>query len=166
MPRHGQVLKPLVKIGRTPDACWEWLGCKRADGLALKQIAGRQVTARRWIWEQLFGPIPAGYVIAQACGNNGCINPHHLRKATLASALRAGSSATLTPGDAAAIRAAREQAQKSKKPTLKELAETLASEYVVSPATIRDIWRGDTWKSNTKAPAARTPSIHLMGETA
>lgn len=160
MPRHGQTLKPLVKLGRDPEACWEWLGCKRADGLALKQIAGRQVTARRWIWEQLFGPIPDGYVIAQACGNPGCINPFHLRRLTQADALREGSSATLTAGDVADIRA-RFAADTSKK-TLTARARPIAADYEVSVATILDIVRGDTWKRRTKSPRARTPSIRLM----
>lgn len=152
MPRLGQVLKPLVKLGSTPEACWQWLACTRDDGLALKQIAGRQVAARRWIWEQLFGPIAPGYVIAQACGNNGCINPFHIRKTTLADALRAGLSSTLTKGDAAAILQAR---------GLRTSAQ-LADEYVVSQQAIRDIWRGDTWKRRTKHPTATTPSQRLI----
>ena len=155
MPSAGQVIKPMVKLGKDPEACWSWLGCKRSrDGLALKQIAGRQVTARRWIWEQLFGPIPDGMVIAQKCGKQDCINPHHLRMTNLADALRAGATATLTDGDVRDIRAKRGTGVSAK---------ALAKDYEVSPQTIRDIWRGDTWKTKTKAPAAVTPSIRMIG---
>lgn len=150
MPRLGQTLKPLVKLGSTPDACWTWLGsCRKDNGVAFKQFAGRLVPARRWIWEQLFGPIPDGHVIGQECGNNGCINPHHLKKyGSMADALRAGASATLTPGDVTEIRALKGQSR----------AEAVAGKYGVSVATVRDVWRGTTWRSKPKHHSAATPS--------
>lgn len=163
MPRLGQTIKPLVRLGRSPEACWEWLGCKRADnGLAVKQIAGRMVPARRWLNEMLFGPIPDGIVVAQTCGNNGCVNPFHTKRASLADALRAGSSAALTVGDVVAIREAKAANDKGAHKRLSVLAGELAVLYDVSPQTIRDVWRGDTWRKKTKAPTARTPSIRVL----
>lgn len=161
MPRLGQVLRPLVKLPRDPEACWEWLACKRSDdGLALKQIGGRNVPARRWIWEQLFGPIPDGYVIAQLCGNQSCVNPHHLKRTTLAEAQRLGTSPKLTAADVADIRAA--FAALPTNLALRERALKLAPGYEVSANCILDIVRGDTWRSKTKSPQARTPSIRAL----
>lgn len=155
MPRTGQTIKPMVRIGKSPEACWGWLGCKRAvDGLALKQVAGRNVPARRWIWEQLFGPIPPGMVITQKCGDLACTNPHHLRMTNLADAQRAGATATLTQGDADEIRALKG----------KEAAAPIAARYDISVQAVRDIWRGDTWKSKTKHHNARTPGAPVANE--
>lgn len=151
MPRQGQVIKPKVKLGKDPEACWSWLGAISARGVACKQVAGRNVPARRWLWEQLFGPIPDGMVIAQLCGKGDCINPHHLKCTTQAEAQRLGLSSTLTPGDAATIRAAKGEVA----------AKELAVDYGVSVQTIRDIWRGDSWRRKTKAKNARTPSAYL-----
>jgi hypothetical protein len=37
----GSVLKPLVKIGRTPADCWSWLGKIDELGCAIKQFDGK-----------------------------------------------------------------------------------------------------------------------------
>lgn len=160
---HGTVLKPLVRLGKSPDACWEWLSVVNNNGVAEKQFAGRKVPARRWLWEQLFGPIPEGYVIAQLCGTTTCINPHHLKCTTFAEAARLGTNTTLSAGDATAIRAARralvkDAKAKGKPYSLKALAKQLAAQHDVSIYTIRDVWRGDTWKAHTLHPTARSPS--------
>lgn len=156
MPRMGQVIKPKVKLGKDPEACWSWLGPVAPNGVSYKQIAGRNVPARRWLWEQLFGPIPDGMVIAQLCGKGDCINPFHLKCTTLADAQRLGTNPTLTAGDAKAILAARGTVS----------ARKLANDYEVSPGAIRDIWRGDTWKRRTKSTKARSPTAHLEVATA
>jgi hypothetical protein len=88
VPFAGQVIKPLVKLGKRADDCWEWLGPKCSAGHGKKTFNGRDVLAHRWMWEQLFGPIPDGLVVFTTCENKGCINPHHFACGTQAQACR------------------------------------------------------------------------------
>jgi len=142
--RPGATLRPLVKLGSTPESCWHWLGYIQPSGDAMKQFHGRSIPARRWLWSQLFGPIKPGFVIAQMCGDKACVNPFHLKLMTMADAQRAGLSSTLTRGDITAIREAEGQAT----------AAALGKDFGVSAQTIREIWRGDTWTRRTRHPTA------------
>lgn len=138
MPKAGQVIKPQVALGKTPNDCWRWLGPKAPDGHGKKTFHGKDVMARRWLWEQLFGPIPAGLVVYGTCGTPECVNPHHLACGFMADASRQSMTAKLLPADIADIRAAKATATLA-------TAGHLAERHGVSPNTIRDIWRGDTW---------------------
>jgi hypothetical protein len=162
MIRKGQTLKQMVRLPKDPESCWEWQGFIHPEsGVAMKAINGRCVPARRWMWENLFGPIPKGMVIAQACGNTACVNPYHLKQATLATALRDGLTAKLVASDAVAIRKAKDDYvvhRAGKRLRLAELARSLADIHEVTPNTIRDIWRGHTWRAQTKHPFARSHS--------
>jgi hypothetical protein len=135
----GTVLKPLVKLGRTPDDCYEWLGALNTNGVAQKRLGDRTYTARRWMWQQLFGPIPDGLVVTTTCGSLTCCNPHHLRCCFQADANRAGPGVTLLPGDVAKIRAAA-------KTRNSHTASQLAARYGVTPNTIRDVWNRKSWR--------------------
>jgi len=134
----GITLKPLVKLGRDPGACWTWLGKINELGTAIKQFNGKAIPARRWMWEQLFGPIGAGIVITTRCNDKACINPFHLRACTQAEANQASVQTLLLPHDVVDIRRAR----KDKGPNT---ARVLAEKYSVSPQTIRDIWARRSW---------------------
>lgn len=144
----GAVLKPLVKLGRAPDDCWSWLGRIDENGCAMKQFHGVLIPARRWVWMQLFGPIPAGKVITEIRGNRQCTNPFHLRCCTQAEACRATSATTMLAADVAEIRSCLLRS--------KQIAEAYADRFGVSPQTIRDIWRNDSWCAPRpfKLPAA------------
>lgn len=135
----GAVLKALVKIGRRADDCWDWLGVVNTNGQPQKQLGGKQLPARRWLWGQLFGPVPDGLVVTNTCGKLTCCNPAHLRCCFQAEANRAGAGVVLLPGDVAEIRAA----AKTKHPNTAVL---LAERYGVTPSTIRDVWRRRSWK--------------------
>lgn len=147
MPKAGQVIKPQVRLGKRPDDCWEWLGPKTPDGHGKKTFCGKEVMAHRWLWEQLFGPIPHGLVVYVTCGVPGCVNPHHLACGYMADARRQSITAKLLPADIAEIRAAKDTATY-------HTAAHLAERHGVTPNTIRDIWRGNTWarKRRHKAP--------------
>jgi hypothetical protein len=147
MAHHiGSTLKPLVRLGRSPADCWEWLGAIDSDGHARKEHAGRSITAARWIWLMFFGPIPEGLVITTAptCGNKACGNPFHLRCCHQADANRAAVHVTLLPSDVIEIKRAR----KDKTPCT---AGILAERYGCSKVTIHEIWGGRTWRAK-KAP--------------
>jgi hypothetical protein len=146
----GSVLKPLVKIGRTPADCWSWLGKIDELGCAIKQFNGKPISARRWMWTQLFGPVPDGLVVTTECGSKQCTNPHCLRLCTQADACRASGSTTLVAGDIAEIR-------KAKTGGGDQMANILAERYGVSHATIRDIWRRKSWASAKPFYGPATP---------
>lgn len=44
--------------------------------------AGKQVLLHRWIYEEMFGPIPPGMVVLHKCDNSLCINPEHMQIGT------------------------------------------------------------------------------------
>lgn len=132
----GVTLKPLVKIGRSPSDCWEWLGTKTAQGYGKKTVGGRTMMASRWLWEQLFGPIRDGMVLSSTCGNPGCVNPHHHRVCTQAKNVRDGLNAKLTEGDA---QEARELADEGWS------MQDIADKFGVSRTCISSVVNGHSW---------------------
>lgn len=151
MPRAGMPLKPRVKMGRTPGDCWTWLGAINNSGHAQLTFCGRDTLGHRWIWEQLFGPIPPGYVVYSTCDSKSCINPNHLAMGMQATANRQSIQHTLLPADVVEIRAAKEQAT-SVTPGL------LAERFGVSVSTIRDVWNGRTWGRPRRNRGPRSPA--------
>ncbi len=139
MPKAGQTVKPLVKLGRSAEDCWTWLGPKTPAGHGKKTYCGEDMLAHRWIWEMLFGPIPPGFVVYATCGRMGCTNPHHLACGYMADAQRSSCQTKLLPSDVIDIRAA-------KKTATHATAGILAERYSVSPQTIRDIWANRSWR--------------------
>lgn len=134
----GMPMKSLVRLGKEPGDCWEWLGVKTNAGYGKKTLAGQTLLAHRWLWVQLFGPIPDGLVINHLCSNPSCVNPHHLECVTQADNVRYGAGTTLTPGDVREIR----QAKKDKG---LNTARLLAEKFGCSPQLIRDIWKNRAW---------------------
>ncbi len=147
----GQTLKPLVRLGRRPDECWKWTGAISPNGYGKKQVGGRTLLAHRWLWEQLFGPIPASLVVAHSCGNRSCVSPHHLRLCTQAEGIRAGTGTTLTAGDAEDIRRLYDGGL---------MAPLLADRFGVAESTIKSIVQRRSWRrlrnqSGTTLPSSR-----------
>lgn len=64
-------------------SCWEWTAYKDRHGYGQFHFDGRAVLSHRHSWEQHNGPIPDGLVIDHACHNPSCVNPDHLRLATV-----------------------------------------------------------------------------------
>jgi hypothetical protein len=68
--------------------CWVWLAKKtkgpgRGIGYGSFQTdSGRHVSAHRWAYMNLVGPIPEGLVIDHLCNNRSCVNPSHFKVTT------------------------------------------------------------------------------------
>lgn len=137
--KKGYPIGARVKLGRMPNDCWAWNLAGSSDGYGVVTFCGEQEFAHRWIWLQLFGPIPPGYVIYHTCTSKTCINPHHLALGLQADANRHGINTKLLPSDVLCIK-------REKVGATEHTARRLASKYAVDVATIYDIWRGTTWK--------------------
>ena len=105
----------------------------------------------RWVWEQVYGPIPAGQVILHRCDNPPCFRLDHLRVGTKAENTadmmakgrdRHGSlaghdhpRATVTPEQVAEIRGS------------VDTAAALARRLGVSLSTVKRIRRNESYRS-------------------
>lgn len=138
MPLAGQAMQPQTKLPKNPNDCWPFLGALTPQGYGKKSFQGEQMSAARWMWRTLFGPIPSRLVVAHTCGSRDCINPYHLRLSTQADANRAGVATTLTPQDVAEIRAHHETK------TI-HTAKLLGDRYGVNKQAIHDIWGNRAW---------------------
>ena len=58
--------------------CWEWLGTVSKNGYGGFWNGKKNVSAHRWIYEQLVGDIPKSLVIDHLCGVPSCVNPSHM----------------------------------------------------------------------------------------
>lgn len=136
---NGVILKPLVDIGESPNDCWEWQGCISAQtGYGKKTWFGKDISAHRWLYQMLFGPIPDNMVINHKCSNRKCVNPHHLEVVTQAENCRHGAGTTLTKAIVLEIKAAKNSKKWGD-------GARLAKKYGVSGALIHDIWYGRAW---------------------
>ena len=138
MHKSGITFLPLVKLGATPSDCWDWIGRVGVNGYGKKQFHGKTMLAHRWVYQQLFGPIPENKVINHLCSNRKCVNPHHLEVTTTAENARHGRGTKLKPEQVAEIKAAL--------PTMRwGDRKKLASKLGVSAALISDIKYGRAW---------------------
>lgn len=69
----------LSRVDTSGD-CWAWTGGKYATGYG---CIGRHGYAHRVSYELHVGPIPDGMIIDHRCRNRACVNPAHLRLATV-----------------------------------------------------------------------------------
>lgn len=138
MHKNGITFLPLVALGEKPGDCWNWIGRVAVNGYGKKQFHGKTMLAHRWVYQQLFGPIPAGKVINHICRNRSCVNPHHLEVTTHAGNSRHGRTTKLTAAQVVEIKAAL--------PTLRwGDRKKLAARMGVSPGLISDIKYGRAW---------------------
>lgn len=153
----GGTLVPLVRLGKRPEDCWQWLGPVSSSGYGNKTFNGQTINAKRWLWMQLFGPLPEGMVVSSTCGDELCMNPHHFVAQSQGQANRAGASAQLLAADVLEIRRERPK-QEMPHGNKSLLAERLASRYDVSRSTIFDIWGRKSWR-NPRQPSVEPPRI-------
>jgi hypothetical protein len=69
--KHGPVPERRPDLGR----CWIWNGTKGRAGHGQFNVDGRHVSAYRFAWELLVGPIPEGYEPDHLCRVPPCVKP-------------------------------------------------------------------------------------------
>ena len=139
------------------DCCWIWQGSKIDDSYGQcargKPFAG-MVSAHVASWILHRGPVPKGLCVLHNCPNGdcpGCVNPSHLWTGTRAANMRdkasKGRSTKGWPGESHKLSA--ELAMQ-----IRDLArhrifpqKQIASEYAVSKETVKQIVRGETWRT-------------------
>lgn len=147
--------------------CWH---LRRADGKPLRQEAkgvptintmrdGQpiKVSARRWAWEQLHGPIEGDKVVTWSCRSWDCVNPAHLRclprRAHVDLMVKKGAFRTVAKAKAnLATRRARADVKLTPELAqwVRESSQTqrqIAHALDVSQQRISDILRGKVWKT-------------------
>jgi len=136
------------------ETCWLWLGRCSQNGYGRFQssrASGKQAvasTSHRFSWLYTNGPIPDGLRVLHKCDNRICVRPDHLFLGTdldnardRASKGRNGNLKGSRNGQSKLI----EDEVRAIK-TDSRIADEIAADYKVSPATIRGIKLGYNWK--------------------
>jgi hypothetical protein len=160
----GSTIKPQVKLPTDPAACWEWLGSIDAKtGSGRKQWHGMTFLAHRWLWMQLFGPIPEGIPLHNTCGNLACVSPHHWVISTQAGINRDAVRSVLTAGDVVEIKRIPKRDRATRVQRI-SLATGFANRFGCSKQLIYDIWAGRAW--GRAKPSSRATYPHPEEATA
>ena len=79
------------KVEKTPS-CWNWIAGLRGNGYGRFTINGESITAHRFSYELIRGPIPIGLQLDHLCRNIRCVNPDHLEPVTCRENLLRGNT--------------------------------------------------------------------------
>jgi HNH endonuclease len=145
------------KVALNPaTGCWEWVGAKYSNGYGNLRRVG---LAHRISWHIHMGE-PGDLCVLHKCDNRKCVNPDHLflgtRKDNSLDMLRKGRQSKGHKNRCTYIRG--EQCPASKltvddvlriRQRVGESSVDVAKEYGVNRTSIRDIWKGNTWKHVT-----------------
>ena len=72
------------KVRVLPNGCWEWIAFRNRQGYGrFLGSSQKAVSAHRWAYEHLIGPIPNGLTIDHLCRNRSCVNPAHMEAVTI-----------------------------------------------------------------------------------
>lgn len=73
----------LAKVAIQPDGCLLWTAAVDRHGYGgFRAEQDRWVTAHRWYYQHINGPVPEGLELDHLCRVRACVNPAHLRPVT------------------------------------------------------------------------------------
>jgi hypothetical protein len=82
--RYLTVSERFWKRVNKTKTCWIWLGYKNSRGYGRFTIKrNKQQLVHRYAYEEAFGEIPEGLTLDHLCNITSCVNPNHLKIATL-----------------------------------------------------------------------------------
>lgn len=85
-----------AKVDKT-ETCWLWTAGSFSRGYGRFTLShGKYVSAHRWAFEHLMGPIPEGLDLDHLCRTPACVNPAHLEPVTHAENVRRGEVWTIS----------------------------------------------------------------------
>jgi HNH endonuclease len=64
------------------DGCVIWTGRTDRDGYGVISVRRRQQRVHRVAWEQVNGPIPAGWTVDHGCNTRPCVEVEHMAVVT------------------------------------------------------------------------------------
>jgi hypothetical protein len=151
MPKAYDSIEDRVFARTVEDpatGCWLWTGAMILD-YGVLTVDTVQHRVHRYVYEQLVGVIPAGWLVCHRCDVRACVNPAHLFVGTHADNMadmvakgrqargEENGRAKLTEGDVEAIREAYWSSADS--------VSGLSRKYGVSRTQIRHVVRGEQW---------------------
>lgn len=71
-----------AKVDKSGE-CWTWTASRKPNGYGEFYTGDRNEYAHRFSYEMHHGPIPEGLVVDHRCYNTSCVNPDHLRLASV-----------------------------------------------------------------------------------
>ena len=77
----GKKLEDMYRVDH--KGCWRFLGSIQYQGYGKIKRGGRNVAAHRYFYEKLVGQIPNGLTLDHLCEVKDCVNPNHLKPATI-----------------------------------------------------------------------------------
>lgn len=136
--------------------CRVYQGSLDRDGYGRPSLAGfdgrrRQVRLHRWVWEQVYGPIPHGILVRHKCDTPGCFLLDHLELGTHADNAKDREDrgrGVRAPGErngkakltAAAVREIRQRCADG------ETQAAIAADYGVDRSLISYVHHGKLWR--------------------
>lgn len=84
------------KVSEGPRGCWVWIGRCSPAGYPLFKFENKTVRAHRWLFERVYGAVPAGFELDHLCRIRHCVRPSHLEIVTHKENMRRGIRAQQT----------------------------------------------------------------------
>ena len=88
MPRFNDIEQAVCQVKFAEDGCWVWGGNYSDNGYGKLTVNYKTVSAHRFFYAEVVGPIPEGMHLDHVCDHKYCVNPDHLEPVTHAENMR------------------------------------------------------------------------------
>lgn len=140
------------------DGCWVWHGPENSNGYGRFTLGRDHILAHRYSYSLFFGEPPAGLAVCHRCDNRKCVNPEHLWLGTQRDNLiDAAKKGRMFRPDTRAHRNGNTKLTWEKVHAIRDMHRRgvrmyhLAQLFAVSPSTISDVVKHQTWKEEARA---------------